>query len=89
MLLNCMKKKKSRNVVYELTINTIVFFFFSKQTSQTDNVITLKLPESISNLGQPPRLAYPLVVFLIRDVALQEVIPPSETVSITLFCFVI
>lgn len=70
-----------------------IIYTFSKQTSQNENFLTLKLPDSI-NLGPPPRLTYPLVVFLIRDVeSQQEEVPSSETVSTCFFfsfiCYIV
>lgn len=43
-------------------------------------MITIKSPSPPLVLGPPPRLAYPLVVFLIRDSTTDSMIHPDETV---------
>uniref|UniRef100_U5EGF5 Putative cell growth regulator with ring finger protein n=1 Tax=Corethrella appendiculata TaxID=1370023 RepID=U5EGF5_9DIPT len=50
------------------------------QKPHNDLIITLKSPKPPLVLGAPPRLAYPLVVFLIRDCETDENLHPDETV---------
>ncbi|XP_041765002.1 cell growth regulator with RING finger domain protein 1-like isoform X1 [Anopheles merus] len=46
----------------------------------TEHVITLQSPKPPLILGAPPRLAYPLVVFMIRETEPEELLHPDETV---------
>lgn len=52
---------------------------FSK-SPHSEEYITLSLPTPALNLGTPPRLCYPLVIFLLRCDPDTE-IHPDETVS--------
>lgn len=50
------------------------------QQPHTGNVVVLKSPKPPLVLGAPPRLAYPLVVFMIREAENDELLHPDETV---------
>ncbi|XP_044264197.1 cell growth regulator with RING finger domain protein 1-like [Tribolium madens] len=52
-----------------------------KKSPHSDQTITLKLPAASLNLGTPPRLCYPLVIFLFRTDA-EDNIHPDETVAL-------
>lgn len=52
------------------------------QEPHSENVIVIKSPKPPLVLGPPPRLAYPLVVFLIRETESDEVSHPDDTVSL-------
>ncbi|XP_025833459.1 cell growth regulator with RING finger domain protein 1 isoform X2 [Agrilus planipennis] len=54
---------------------------FSSTDPHADEVLTLSLPDTQLDLGTPPRLCYPLVIFLIR-VEDSGAIHPDETVSL-------
>lgn len=60
-------------------------FFFSfrdrHQQPHSENVIVIKSPKPPLVLGPPPRLAYPLVVFLIRETEADEASHPDDTVG--------
>ena len=56
--------------------------FHRNQQPHVENIITLKSPKPPLHLGAPPRLAYPLVVFLIKETDKDEISHPDETVSI-------
>uniref|UniRef100_A0A182XWV1 RING-type domain-containing protein n=1 Tax=Anopheles stephensi TaxID=30069 RepID=A0A182XWV1_ANOST len=47
----------------------------------TEHIIALQSPKPPLILGAPPRLAYPLVVFMIRETEPEELLHPDETVS--------
>ena len=55
--------------------------FCRNQKPHNETVITLKSPKPPLVLGAPPRLAYPLVVFLIRENETDDIPHPDETVS--------
>uniref|UniRef100_A0A2M4BPW9 Putative cell growth regulator with ring finger domain protein 1 n=1 Tax=Anopheles marajoara TaxID=58244 RepID=A0A2M4BPW9_9DIPT len=46
----------------------------------TEHIIALQSPKPPLILGAPPRLAYPLVVFMIRECEPDELLHPDETV---------
>ncbi|RZB39231.1 cell growth regulator with RING finger domain protein 1-like, partial [Asbolus verrucosus] len=52
-----------------------------KKTQHSDQTVTLKLPATTLNLGTPPRLCYPLVIFLFRSDS-EDNIHPDETVAL-------
>lgn len=54
------------------------------QEPHSENTIVIKSPKPPLVLGSPPRLAYPLVVFLIRETEGDEVSHPDDTVSSSL-----
>lgn len=56
------------------------------RSSHNEQCITLRSPKPPLVLGAPPRLAYPLVVFLIRDCENDEILHPDETVSCLFIC---
>lgn len=56
------------------------------QQPHSEKVVVLKSPKPPLVLGAPPRLAYPLVVFMIREMESDELLHPDETVC-TSFCF--
>lgn len=70
------------NDCYVLTcgLRRMECFFYSK-TPHSEEYITLSLPAPPLNLGTPPRLCYPLVIFLLRCDSDVE-IHPDETVSL-------
>lgn len=51
-------------------------------------MITIKVPKPPLQLGPPPRLAYPLVVFLIRETEADETSHPDDTVSSNFYLMV-
>ncbi|XP_021707898.1 cell growth regulator with RING finger domain protein 1 isoform X1 [Aedes aegypti] len=50
------------------------------QQPHSEKVVVLKSPKPPLVLGAPPRLAYPLVVFMIREMESDELLHPDETV---------
>lgn len=50
------------------------------ETPVVEKIIRLKSPKPPLVLGAPPRLAYPLVIFLIRETENNEMIHPDESV---------
>lgn len=50
------------------------------QEPHSENIIVIKSPKPPLVLGPPPRLAYPLVVFLIRETETDEISHPDDTV---------
>lgn len=50
------------------------------QQPHSETVVALKSPKPPLLLGAPPRLAYPLVVFMIRETETDELLHPDETV---------
>jgi hypothetical protein len=50
-----------------------------RKTPHGEEVFTLFLPQPALDLGTPPRLCYPLVIFLIRNEG--RTMHPDETVS--------
>ncbi|CAO1312458.1 unnamed protein product [Diamesa tonsa] len=50
------------------------------QQPHAENIIVLKSPKPALLLGAPPRLAYPLVVFLIKEMEKDEICHPDDTV---------
>lgn len=46
-----------------------------------EEIITLKCPNTPLALGAPPRLSYPLVIFLTREFDADDHLHPNETVS--------
>ncbi|XP_055678717.1 cell growth regulator with RING finger domain protein 1-like [Lutzomyia longipalpis] len=50
------------------------------KSPHSEEIITLKSPNSPLALGAPPRLSYPLVIFLIRNFEQDEILHPDETV---------
>lgn len=63
-------------------LDYIVCVFSRNQEPHSENVIVIKSPKPPLVLGPPPRLAYPLVVFLIRETESDELSHPDDTVSI-------
>lgn len=61
--------------------------FDRNQSPHNEIEIKLKSPKPPLVLGAPPRLAYPLVVFLIREDE-HELTHPDETVSTKISLFV-
>lgn len=59
--------------------------FYRNQDAHSEKVITIKVPKPPLQLGPPPRLAYPLVVFLIRETEADETSHPDDTVSMRQF----
>lgn len=66
---------------------------YRNQDAHSERVITIKVPKPPLQLGPPPRLAYPLVVFLICETEEDEPCHPDDTVrkrrSLFLFLFAI
>lgn len=60
---------------------------FRNQHPHIENVIVLKSPKPPLVLGAPPRLAYPLVVFLIKETEKDEICHPDDTVSRKILIF--
>lgn len=58
----------------------ISFVVSCRRGPHSDQTITLKLPASSLDLGTPPRLCYPLVIFLFRTDN-EEDLHPDETVN--------
>lgn len=54
---------------------------FCRKDPHADEIITLSLSSPALELGTPPRLCYPLVIFLLR-VDSEENIHPDETVRL-------
>lgn len=52
-----------------------------QKTAHSDETITLKLPAPSLDLGTPPRLCYPLVIFLFRTDK-EDDLHPDETVAL-------
>lgn len=65
----------------ETRIHQFILFRDRHQQPHSENVIVIKSPKPPLVLGPPPRLAYPLVVFLIRETEADEVSHPDDTVS--------
>ncbi|GLV40218.1 Mahogunin ring finger 1 [Carabus blaptoides fortunei] len=55
--------------------------FYSERNPHSDETITLSLPAPPLELGTPPRLRYPLVIFLMRTDP-DEQVHPDETVAL-------
>ncbi|KAK7794923.1 hypothetical protein R5R35_005895 [Gryllus longicercus] len=51
-----------------------------QKTSHNNEVLTLSLPQPALDLGTPPRLCYPLVIFLVRNDP--RTMQPDETVAL-------
>ncbi|XP_055645587.1 uncharacterized protein LOC129782396 [Toxorhynchites rutilus septentrionalis] len=51
-----------------------------RQKPHGEKEVVLKSPKPSLMLGAPPRLAYPLVVFMIRETEQDEMLHPDETV---------
>lgn len=58
-----------------------MFSGYRYQEPHGERTIVIKSPKPPLVLGPPPRLAYPLVVFLIREADADEICHPDDTVS--------
>lgn len=58
--------------------------FYRNQLAHNERTITLKSPGELKSLGAPPRLNYPLVLFLIKDEG-EDNLHSDETVSCIIF----
>lgn len=67
-------------LIYVLSIFN-VFFLCRNQLAHNERTITLKSPGELKSLGAPPRLNYPLVLFLIKDTDTEDNLHSDETVS--------
>lgn len=66
-----------------MTFN-LLLYIYRGQLPHNEMIVKLKSPKPPLVLGAPPRLAYPLVVFLIRDEENESLTHPDETVSINI-----
>lgn len=74
---------KSRKLRFAMAIYIICLStsHYRCQQPHSENVVVLKSPKPPLVLGAPPRLAYPLVVFMIREMESDELLHPDETVG--------
>ena len=54
---------------------------FRNKKPHSEELITLTCPKTPLALGAPPRLSYPLVIFLTREFDSDDHLHPNETVS--------
>lgn len=73
----------SRPLVVCNTFITMQFTILRNKQPHNEELITLKCPKTPLALGAPPRLSYPLVIFLTREFDSEDHLHPNESVSET------